>query len=128
MTDFQDPIRSRAQIHLSGIVVSRRNRPASAIFIGSPLRRKAKAQNAPSSHSVNRQCCNVRNPSMLPRRKSSCLNLFHLNFQFEKLGAKMTSFERISPTPRLPSLESMFWMLFMVAYDRDADAVGDFPK
>ena len=30
--------------------------------------------------------------------------------------------------PRLPPLESAFRMLFMVAYDRDADADGDFPK
>jgi len=41
--DFQEPISSRWQIHLSGRVVSRRSRRAKANFTGSPLRRKAKS-------------------------------------------------------------------------------------
>jgi hypothetical protein len=37
LTHFQDPIFNRSQIHLSDIVVSRRNRRARAIFTASPL-------------------------------------------------------------------------------------------
>jgi hypothetical protein len=41
--DFQDPISSWSQIHLSGLVVSRRNRRAKAILTGSALRRLGKS-------------------------------------------------------------------------------------
>ena len=40
--DFQDPISRWRQIHLCGVVVSRRNRRAGAILTGSHLRRNIK--------------------------------------------------------------------------------------
>jgi len=43
LTDFHEPMASRWQIHLSGMVVSRRNCRARAILTGSPLRRVAKS-------------------------------------------------------------------------------------